>query len=634
MFSPSKRQQRNKGGGTPTSPSRRRLNSSYEARLKSPRQKSASKNYSPSRGSLLKRERTQFFASPTALSTSSSKLTLRFNSNSNNSNSSNTNSNNINDNINSSNDNSNKNNQNIMSNSPSTPQYEARMKQRLQGENYSTSNNVGSVYSDRFIPSRAGSQVERGYPLLNSQDGALNSTDTSSNDNNSTNTNNGGQQQQQGQQSNGTDGPKEGQMTYSMLLKTELLGMSTSTSRSSLDGSGSYNFSQSQGSQSSSNGGANPSGSTGQGSQGQSGNQDKSASSGSRPVVGHVQSNLFKFKKQRVHQFQELLDKPTLSPVGSASARLLASPRKAKRKIPKVPFKVLDAPALQDDFYLNLVDWSSQNVLAVGLGSCVYLWSACTSKVTKLCDLGSDGTITSVSWTHRGGHVAVGTNNGDVQIWDVAKCKRTRSMGGHTARVGTMAWNAHLLASGSRDRLIYLRDVRAPDPHIQKLQGHKQEVCGLRWSFDDQQLASGGNDNKLLIWDSAGSQSPIMKFNDHTAAVKAIAWSPHQHGLLASGGGTADRCIRFRNTLTGTPLNCIDTGSQVCNLMWSKNVNEIVSTHGYSLNQIIVWKYPSMTKVSTLTGHTYRVLYLAMSPDGQTIVTGAGDETLSSGLLQ
>jgi hypothetical protein len=43
--------------------------------------------------------------------------------------------------------------------------------------------------------------------------------------------------------------------------------------------------------------------------------------------------------------------------------------------------QVLDAPALQDDFYLNLVDWSAQNVLAVGLGPCVYLWSACTSKV-------------------------------------------------------------------------------------------------------------------------------------------------------------------------------------------------------------------------------------------------------------
>jgi cell division cycle 20-like protein 1 (cofactor of APC complex) len=62
--------------------------------------------------------------------------------------------------------------------------------------------------------------------------------------------------------------------------------------------------------------------------------------------------------------------------------------------------------------------------------------------------------------------------------------------------------------------------------------------------------------------------------------------------------------------------------------MFSKNVNEIVSTHGYSLNQIILWKYPSMQKVATLTGHTYRVLYLSMSPDGQNIVTGAGDETL------
>lgn len=63
---------------------------------------------------------------------------------------------------------------------------------------------------------------------------------------------------------------------------------------------------------------------------------------------------------------------------------------------------MLDAPELQDDFYLNLVDWSSENVLSVGLGSCVYLWSACTSQVTRLCDLSSDGnSVTSVSWNER-----------------------------------------------------------------------------------------------------------------------------------------------------------------------------------------------------------------------------------------
>ena len=66
----------------------------------------------------------------------------------------------------------------------------------------------------------------------------------------------------------------------------------------------------------------------------------------------------------------------------------------------------------------------------------------------------------------------------------------------------------------------------------------------------------------------------------------------------------------------------------MCNLVFSKTNDELVSTHGYSLNQVIVWKYPTMEKIATLTGHTYRVLYLAMSPDSSSIVTGAGDETL------
>ena len=161
---------------------------------------------------------------------------------------------------------------------------------------------------------------------------------------------------------------------------------------------------------------------------------------------------------------------------------------------------MLDAPALQDDFYLNLVDWSALNVLAVGLGSCVYLWSACTSKVTKLCDLGPEDVVTSVSWTGRGTHLAVGTNLGETQIWSSAQCKKVRTLRGHSARVGTMSWNGHTLASGSRDRLIYLRDVRAKDATVMKLAGHKQEVCGLKWSADESQLASGGNDNKLFIW--------------------------------------------------------------------------------------------------------------------------------------
>ncbi|XP_006869014.1 PREDICTED: fizzy-related protein homolog isoform X3 [Chrysochloris asiatica] len=249
--------------------------------------------------------------------------------------------------------------------------------------------------------------------------------------------------------------------------------------------------------------------------------------------------------------------------------------------------------------------------------------------VTRLCDLSVEGdSVTSVGWSERGNLVAVGTHKGFVQIWDAAAGKKLTILEGHTARVGALAWNADQLSSGSRDRMILQRDIRMPPLQSERrLQGHRQEVCGLKWSTDHQLLASGGNDNKLLVWNHS-SLSPVQQYTEHLAAVKAIAWSPHQHGLLASGGGTADRCIRFWNTLTGQPLQCIDTGSQVCNLAWSKHANELVSTHGYSQNQILVWKYPSLTQVAKLTGHSYRVLYLAMSPDGEAIVTGAGDETL------
>jgi hypothetical protein len=62
-------------------------------------------------------------------------------------------------------------------------------------------------------------------------------------------------------------------------------------------------------------------------------------------------------------------------------------------------FQVLDARDIEDDFYLNLLDWGSQNLLTVSLGSCVYLWSPDTCGVTKLCDLSGGINIpTSVAW--------------------------------------------------------------------------------------------------------------------------------------------------------------------------------------------------------------------------------------------
>jgi cell division cycle 20-like protein 1 (cofactor of APC complex) len=90
----------------------------------------------------------------------------------------------------------------------------------------------------------------------------------------------------------------------------------------------------------------------------------------------------------------------SLSPIKLNSQRMLLSPQRTPRAVSKVPYKVLDAPDLADDFYLNLVDWGSQNILGVGLGSCVYMWNSSSGRVTKLCEL-TDDSVTSVSWIQR-----------------------------------------------------------------------------------------------------------------------------------------------------------------------------------------------------------------------------------------
>ncbi|GMH53421.1 hypothetical protein TL16_g01451, partial [Triparma laevis f. inornata] len=310
------------------------------------------------------------------------------------------------------------------------------------------------------------------------------------------------------------------------------------------------------------------------------------------------------------------------------------------RHIPSAPSRILDAPDLLDDYYLNLLHWSSSNILAVALSQTVYLWNAASGDIAELCSIDSpEDYISSVKWVQEGGaHLAVGTSTGKTQLWDVGQQKQLRSMDGHSERIGALSWNKHLLSSGSRDSTIVNHDVRIANHAIQTLRGHEQEVCGLEWSPDGSTLASGdtlatlaaGNDNKLCLWDVNQSSTPRPRFTltDHQAAVKALAWSPHDRNLLATGGGTADRCIKFWNSQTGSLLNSIDTGSQVCALQWNRHEKEILSSHGFAQNQLCLWKYPTMTKVKELKGHTARVLHMSSSPDGSCVVSAAADETL------
>ncbi|KAJ2891548.1 WD repeat-containing protein slp1, partial [Coemansia aciculifera] len=129
-----------------------------------------------------------------------------------------------------------------------------------------------------------------------------------------------------------------------------------------------------------------------------------------------------------------------------------------KRRIFNTPERILDAPGLAEDYYLNLLDWSLGNILAIGLDQSVYLWNATNGDVDKLCQLEGETYVASVKWTTDGSYLALGTSDGDVQIWDAEPKRLIRTMAGHQARVGVMSWEKAMLSSGCRDGSIWNHD--------------------------------------------------------------------------------------------------------------------------------------------------------------------------------
>lgn len=377
--------------------------------------------------------------------------------------------------------------------------------------------------------------------------------------------------------------------------------------------------------------------------------------------------------------------------------------RKLDRFVSNQPYRVRNASGLIDDFYLNLIDWSRRNILAVILEDTVYFWNNQTQQLQQFIKASSASDIwTSILWHHDGIHMILGSRSGNLEIWNCETKQLVKSSKHiHKSRIDAMHWNEthNILSTGGKDHLIHHYDTRI-DQKVSTFSGHRQEVCGLKWQNNGTSLlASGGNDNIVCIWDArqnnctnsgTTSNPPLFSLKTHEAAVKAIDWCPSRRGWLATGGGTLDRKLVLwdlhNSTLSMNPLCKIDTGSQICNMSWSLNHGdlELVTSHGYTQNQLVLWKidefvignqnldgtsrsmvpfsqlkmslskssntdasisnnnndnispssinkihkFKKWTPLMHMNGHSNRVIHMARDPHGENIVTGSADETL------
>ena len=323
-----------------------------------------------------------------------------------------------------------------------------------------------------------------------------------------------------------------------------------------------------------------------------------------------------------------------------------------------IAHRVLDLPALRNDYYLHLLDCSSKGIIAIALGDDLYLYKPLTREITNF--FGADSSISenyiaSVSFSPSGEKIAVGFADGSVQVfpcWNhamqrpqfFARTHHIRSEDERNIRHGVLLWKDEaVLVTGAKNGNIKIYDVSGEEHRtLFLLKGHTQEVCSLSLNANKTLLASGGNDNRVLIWSmnaliEAGETLPTQVIEAHKAGVRALSFHPKKNQLLLTGGGSADKTIKlwkvFLRKKTSLLFSCT-TNSQVTNLVWDpSNPKRFLSSYGFSDNKLVLWTISKRAKkmaalpLASYTGHTDRILFLAVNPNGE-VYSAGGDETL------
>jgi WD40 repeat protein len=258
--------------------------------------------------------------------------------------------------------------------------------------------------------------------------------------------------------------------------------------------------------------------------------------------------------------------------------------------------------------------------------------------------------------------------------------RRLRTLAGHTARVGGVAFgpDGKTIASGGADQAVLLWDVGTGRKRA-TLGRHRGHVLGVAFSRDGRRLASAGGvwdeqarryvSGEVKVWDVAEGRE-LLSLGRGTSAVHGVAFSPdgsrlagacadqtvrvwdaatghnlltlaghsrpvlavafHPDGkLLASAGG--DMTVKVWDTATGKErLTLPRQAGLVHGVAFSPDGTRLASAGGIGTQSIelAVWDVATGKRTLTLTGHTAVVRAVAYSADGRRLASASDDGTV------
>ena len=160
---------------------------------------------------------------------------------------------------------------------------------------------------------------------------------------------------------------------------------------------------------------------------------------------------------------------------------------------------------------------------------------------------GHTGAVNSVAWSPDRRHIASGSDDHTIRIWDAVEAKPISVLRGHRSQVNSVAWSpdGRHLASASDDEMAKVWDW-ATGEVVHTLSGHKQAVHSVTWSPDGKRLASAGEGSTVRIWDSAtGNESLYLFCKDRTEPILSVAWSSDGQWLAAGHRALVPKQARF-----------------------------------------------------------------------------------------
>mgnify|MGYP001060056262 FL=1 len=225
----------------------------------------------------------------------------------------------------------------------------------------------------------------------------------------------------------------------------------------------------------------------------------------------------------------------------------------------------------------------------------VKLWDVTANAATASLDT---GWAMCLDWSPDGQQLAVGTNAGEVQIWDVASQQMlSRWRSPSFSMVTSVGWSpdGSTIASGQLDGDIYLWDIATGEVRL-AINDYTDERCdtnGLAWSPDGSRIATAHQDGYVRLWDPLTGELTLA-IEAHTGFVRGMAWSP-DGSLLASTG--QDRRIVLWDPITGLAYaEQHHNRLPVWSVSWSPDGTMVASGAGAYLERhvgaTIVWRVP------------------------------------------